>query len=457
MKKLDNVFKPISESFQYTVRESIKNAQLCNIRQHKSLRHPIRLIVVAVLIIAIIPTSVFAGTRLFSTMKAEKKEKGVTLEIDANKETKSPKYVKLNVKVPKGYELAPHTEKFEEFSYIKSDDPYNCGFKFFLSRPIGKRPKEMLDNVEDYKETVINGRQAVVSVPVDKEDYTRVAIYFEDVNIILITFLHPEMTKDEKDYIINNVSVIKGTKEDHTNYVETENVTDKGEVNNHLEEYDYKIFPIEQGTLIDFGKMYLGEDKKGNSTYEVYPSNIVSNIRVVDNIKGLDENSFNTSADDYADKDGNILPHTFNYSPNDDGNTVVKMINQKLVLADITLINNENKKSGTSLEYHLDILTKDTDGELRYSNYYSKNAEHYDEDDYPIYIYKPNDKEKDLEFRSIGLKPNETKKVTVGFLCDEDQLSNAYISVFTCFNEDAMEYGRKYRPSMMYFSTKVVE
>ncbi|MGN0487643.1 MAG: hypothetical protein ACI4HO_00100 [Ruminococcus sp.] len=455
MKSFENIFKPASESFQYTVRQSIKEAQLYE-RKTKIVKHPVRVVVAAVLMIAIIPTSVFAGTQLFSTMRAEKEERGVELKIDNNQETKSPKYVKLHVKAPKGFGLSKHTEKYEELFYSRTNDTYKGGFSFYLSRPEGKRPKELLDNVSNYEEIIINGHQAVVSKPEDKDDYTRVAIYFENVNIILINYLSPDLTKKEMDYIIDNVKVTKGTKTDHTNYNETVNTTEKAEVNNNSD-YKYKIFPVKQGEKIDFGRMNLGNDGTGKPEYYNYPANIVSNIRVVDSINGLNKNNFYTKAGDYADKNGNILSRVIKYSTDEKGNATENKVNQKLILADITIINSDNKETVYYLDYHIDILTRDIYGELRYSDYYSQKDDHDDEDDYAVYIDESGANRNNKEFRNITLQPNETKKVTVGFLCDEDQVSNAYLSTICCNNEEALKYFKKHHPDMMYFSVKVIE
>ena len=109
--KLKNAYKPTPERFRYAVTSAIHEAeqseQSATVKKHLS--HPARIVLAAVLILAIIPTAVFGATKLIGLLAKPVDKYGVELSMETT-DKDYPVYVKMNVDVPDGIIVEPNTD-----------------------------------------------------------------------------------------------------------------------------------------------------------------------------------------------------------------------------------------------------------------------------------------------------------------------------------------------------------
>lgn len=440
MKKLKSAFKPAPERFHYSVQSAINEAQSTEKKKCR-FAHPVRAIIAAAIVVAMIPTSVFAATQIFSLITKQAGKYAIDIQTENSAKSSSAKYVKLKVDVPKGFKAV-----FDDIKYHKVPETADGYLSLCLIRLKNKDDFHRITDVKDVKQTVINGKSAVIALdnenPVSNGSRT-VDVFYEDCNIILEANVGADVSDKEMNEFLNNVEIIKGTKSNHTEYTEFE---DKSIDRSEAYSLSSGFKEISLGNEVN-----LGDD---------YCSASLNNIKVLNNVKGLDRRSF-VLPDDYSkyvNKNGSLIPRIRETWKWGDGiNTCDEKIksetvNQKFVIADIAFTNNTDKdvdmvetnvtlkylfKSGDKLTEHQIAATDPNlpDGDYQYKKgYINKDAK----DDF-FYIEK--------------LKAHESKTITVGYFCDEDLLDNAYLNIEG--DESGQVIGKI--ADFNYFSVKVLQ
>lgn len=409
MKKLKSAFKPAPKRFAYSVEESVREALLTEPKRSK-LNRPARVIIAAVLIAAMIPTSVFAAANLIPLLTKQKGSYGVEVSVDSKTAKASPRYVKLKVDLPKGFKVTPHTEGTQFEKTADSNDDY---MSFILIRPDKYNQAELVKDVKSYSKKVINGRETLLLV--DNDNFLRlnsrkIITYFDDVNIMLYCYVGADITDEEAQNFIKHTAVVKGTKQNHTDYTSPED----GEQENNEEVFPYsfpeqKYLPLKQGRTVTYGNEY---------------QYTVGDIKVYD--KPFDKNlkNYNFEGDDisdHLDKDLNLIPQLNETWIFGDGiSTKDKLISSKtekmkFVTAEITYKNHTKTANDIGINFYIEYLNlkksePNESGTLIYPEYI-KNANQGKN----YYIYK--------------LKPNEERTFTIGFTVYESELDNAYLTI----------------------------
>lgn len=416
MKNLKSAFKPVPERFHYSVQSAIDEAVLTE-KKRRRFAHPVRAIIAAAIVVAMIPTSVFAATQIYSLITKQAGKYAVDIQTESSPKNSSPKYVKLQVDVPEGFKAV-----FDDIKYHKVPETADGYLSLWLIRPKNKDDFHRLTDVKSVKQTEINGKSAVIALdnenPVSNGSRT-VDVFYEDVNIILEANIGADVSDKEMNEFLNNVEIIKGTKNNYTEYTEPEN----GSIDRN------GAYSVSSGFKeIAIGeKVNLGDD---------YCTASMDSIKVLDNVKELDRKSF-VLFDDYSkyvNENGSLKPRIRETWKWGDGvNTrdekiKSKTVNQKFVLADITFTNNTDKDIDmVSTNVTLHYLTKN--GKKLTAHQVESTDPHLYDGDYQYKKGYINKDAKDDFFYIDKLKAHESQTITVGYFCDEDLLDNAYLNI----------------------------
>ena len=403
MKDFNKIYKPMPERFHYTVNSAVKEATAYE-RKSFGFRGVLKTTVIAVLILAMATTTVYGATELYKLMVNKYGNFGLGIGVD--NVGYSPEYVKLVADI-EGYEPMKGTSGLK---FCKAGSDRFADYSFLLSRTENGE-EELYKNVKDYKEIDINGRKAIFMTSSGTMMMNRVSVYFEDVNIILTCYIDPDISEHEIIRNLSSVSVVEGTLSDNTSYT---------------------VSAVSQSeAYFSNDKRYITTEK--NESFEVYSdiNTNVSDIRVTDSAEGLDRTAFYFWGDDIAEyiaDDGRIYPRVSDvWSLGDGVNETDEFIksekkDQKLVLADITYVNNSDSHYTFSIDWRLQYLNQKSSGDLVMAEIYK--SDRNTGDGLAQYIENPNSGK---AYYVYTLEPGETRTFTVGYLCDEELLSDAYL------------------------------
>lgn len=421
--RLQNVFKETPESFTCTIESALSEARLS--KRKKRLSAPLRAVIAVLLILAILPSAVFGAVKLYGAIAQRVGNYGVSFNISINEEV--PQYVKMNIDVPKGFEEVPNTARAK---YHR--DSGELGFSILPMRFYESVDYTVLErDVKDYNEIRIASRPAYELIGTDDyQGLVRYYVWFDEANILMLVYRGETVTDSEFEAFVNGISFTKGTENDHDEFFEPENAEEKpDEFIEYTYEYIFEELP--KDTEITFAGY---NEETGESNLEV--KTVITNISVTDNINGLDENDINPSFehDKVADRNGKLLPRTIETWQNGDGViTESKMLSaeskeQKLVLIDIECTNTTDKAVELYIPHRIETLTKDEKGNYTFVADVDK-AQNITENGYndTEIFYMSLHGEYDKNFYIPTLEPNETRTITIGFRCIDEQIGNAYI------------------------------
>lgn len=413
MKDFKNIYKPVPERFSYTVNSALKEAASVE-RKAFGYRGVLKTAVITVLILALATTTVYGASELYKLAVNKRGEYGVGLSVEENKN--SPEYVKLCADI-KGYTEMKGTSGLK---FGKADSNRFPDFSFSLSRP-ESGAEELYENVENYKTMIINNREAVVMTASGTMKMTRVSMYFEEVNIILTCYVNPEISEDEVIENLENVLVVEGSETDYTSYTVSSDFISSAD--------------------LSFVNRYTACGE--NESFEVY-SDIdasVEDFGVYDTAEGLDKADFyfwGDDVDEYISTDGTLYPRVSDEWNFGDGvNNTDEFIRsekkeQKLVLADVTYVNNSDSDYTFSIDWRLQYLKESASGKLTMAEIYK--SDRNIGDGLAQYIENANSGK---AYYVYTLKPGESRTFTIGYLCDKELLSDAYL---VCEKDSANSY-----------------
>lgn len=422
MRNLKSAFKPAPERFHYSVQSAIDEAKLTE-KKRFHLKHPVRAIIAAIIIIAMIPSSVFAVNKLLPMFVSKNGDYGLELKMDSKSSTQSPKYVKLHVNIPKGFKKTKNCGDINYEKVIDSSDNY---LSFLLIRPEKNSKTELLKNVKEYKETTINGNQAYIIK--DKGGYTnRIETFFENVNILLTCYIGSDVSQKEALLFMKGVSITQGTKKNHTDYVSPDEGT-KTEAAYFLKESKY--LPLFIGKEVTYG-----DDIYMSISYRI------DSIKILDKPFDKDKNKYYFEGDDFdnhIDSNFNLIPQKNEKWEYGDGvKTEDKLISSKtekmkFVVAKITYTNH-SKEPTFGLNFGIEYLDK------------NKNGDMVNPDSTITMIQYNKDIKSGNDIYIGNLKKGESHTYTIGFTVYESQLDKACLTISNePDNADQDKYGNDY-------------
>ena len=339
----------------------------------------------------------------------------------------------------------------EQHGKYFSDDETKC--MTIIYRRITEKQTIQDYNVASYEEMTINGHAAMITysaIPASENEYTRdFYIYFEDTATLVQAFVTYGIPDDELVKIMEGITVeecdtdmygmsFTQAKKEYAEKKRDEQITSIIDKASELTRND-KLISINIGTKITYGK--------GTEQYECNGLEYsVDKIEVLDNIGELDYNKFDDWHIDLqndVDGNGNLLPYERNiYSYGDGVNapftTVIgsDTIDCRLVYATLTITNtNDSSRDFFYQGFRITNYTDDN-GALKAND----RTEKYFLSE-PAYIDGNN---VDTEGMKSGwiyltLSPGETRTVHIGFICDEDNLDDLYLTDYgncQCYRYD---------------------
>ena len=424
--KLKNAYKPTSERFRYAVTSAIHEAeqseQSATVKKHLS--HPARIVLAAVLILAIIPTAVFGATKLIGLLAKPVDKYGVELSMETT-DKDYPVYVKMNVDVPDGIIVEPNTDGLK-YSEVNSGG----SFSLCPMRPKDGADTEVVKNVDSYEEITLCGHAAYRIKQIRNGSYDRIYVSYDDMNVLLLIY-YTGVSEEQLASFVKGISFSEGTANDHTELWE---LFDERTEDKVAYEFGYTNIEFPRETVMTFSA-YSEQNNDESLRYTAQ----ISDVQITDSLDGLDVNLFNSMYfdDGVTDSTGKLLPRTVTVTKAGDGiNTVDEVISredkeQKLVLVDVTYTNLSDEDTVVYIPYELEIFDKKDNGSYDYAwniDPESKITSSGLCDNEIFYVSDPVDTVKSL--CCTTLNAGETKTVTIGYRCVTDALDKAYLTIY---------------------------
>lgn len=425
--KLQDAYKETPERFHYAVKSSVEEATMQQPTAKKRLSKGWRTAIAFALIAALIPSTIFSASKLYQMMAQPVDNHGLEIDVQRESTAAYPEYVKMHVEVPEGFGIVPGTGKMKYYN-LSAKEPYTDGFSLYPMRfHSDLEQKEYIENIDSYEERTVNGHQAY-EVKMDI-GWNRLYIYYEDVNVFLLIY-HVNVTEQQLADFIKGITFTEGSASDFTSLDRPRD--DRKQAS---ENYDEEFVEYPRDTKVTFA-MYspLTDENSIRCTAQI------DNIKIVDNIEGLDPDAFYLSflPDDetiITDENGWILPKTYNvYKEGSNSETKDEIIsselsNQKLILADITYENLSNEDIELCVPYSLYALEQEDDGIFRYAHIIGRDKKIYSTeytDVTPIYL-TPHGIGSDFYYYTIPAK--STCTFTMGWRCKADMVDKAYLDM----------------------------
>lgn len=424
--KLKNAYKPTPERFRYAVTSAIHEAeqseQSATVKKHLS--HPARIVLAAVLILAIIPTAVFGATKLIGLLAKPVDKYGVELSMETT-DKDYPVYVKMNVDVPDGIIVEPNTDGLK-YSEVNSGG----SFSLCPMRPKDGADTEVVKNVDSYEEITLCGHAAYRIKQIRNGSYDRIYVSYDDMNVLLLIY-YTGVSEEQLASFVKGISFSEGTANDHTELWE---LFDERTEDKVAYEFGYTNIEFPRETVMTFSA-YSEQNNDESLRYTAQ----ISDVQITDSLDGLDLNLFNSMYfdDGVTDSTGKLLPRTVTVTKAGDGiNTVDEVISseekeQKLVLVDVTYTNLSDEDIVVYIPYNLETFDKKENSSYDYAwniNPEDKITSSELCDSEMFYVSDPVDTVKSLYCTTLNA--GETKTVTIGYRCVTEALDKAYLTIY---------------------------
>lgn len=422
--KLQHAMKPTPERFRYAVQMAVDEA-VTQPSPKKRLSKGRRVAIAVIILAALIPSAVFGASKLYELIAKPVDNYGLAVGMEETQIPDYPLYVKMHVDIPDGFAVVPDTE---DLKYCKTDseEALDSGFSLLPMRYADSDQQAYIANVDSYEECVVSGHQAYnVTVKNVKGTWEQLYVYFEDVNVMLLIY-HKDVTDAQIEDFVSGISFTEGTAADHTYLSEPYDERQDSAV---TYKYEENLVEMPLDTKLTF-KHYspVTEDESQRYTAQI------TNIRITDEISGLDESCFNHFPDTIAQENGRLIPKEFTTFKEGDGfsstyeELSVEQKEQKLILAEITYENLTDEDVELYIPYRANVLNKDGN-EFSHAESIDPKEGIYSTAccDTEIVYLSPHGEGK--SFYIPTLPANETMTVTVGIRCNADMLDKAYLII----------------------------
>ena len=421
--KLINTFKETPQRFTYAVNSALSKARITTSK--KRLSTPLKVVIAVVLIFAVLPSTVFGAVKMCGIVVHRFGCFGIAFDISINED--APEYVKMNVEVPEGFK---EQEGSGGLKYDRDSEEWEFGFTILPMRFYESIDYTALErNVKEYNKMKIAYRDAFELIGTDDyQGLSRYYVWYNEANILILIYRGDTITDEEFEAFVDCISFTEGTESDHDRFFEPEHSQDPNEALFYEYEKEFVNMPV------DTEVVFAGYNEQiGEGGLEV--KSVITDIRVTDNINNIDINGINPlfKSEKISDSNGKLLPKNVEIWKYGDGiETEDKLLscesmNQRLVLVDVKYVNTTDKEVAVYIPHRLETLYKEHGRFVsstvidRYENVI---ANEYSDTEI-FYLSSHGEIEKD--FYLPKLKPNETKTITLGFRCVDEQLENAYI------------------------------
>ncbi len=380
------------------------------------------------------------GSRVETGDQSLGKSDEIKLSLDASKN--APEYVRLDV----GYLPEGVIEDQGKYS-LNGEHKEKC-FSFACDRVIEK--KTFTDvNIFDYEELEINGNKAILANASDDISSRRFYIYFDDMATFVTCYVTSDVSKEEIIKVMENVSVDACTEEEaNIDSLKQYKEALAEEKSQELIDNIYGLFEHED--VYDYSVIELGQKITYCEEHESVGLELtIDNIEVLDSISGLDYNCFEPYvAEDYlpifTDENGNFIPHEREHFIEGDGINTPGMklsktdwVTAKLVYVTLTVNNPTNTMKQFVFQGFETNLLSIQNGKIAAINFTDENGEYTT----PIlcgearYIDNNNVGRDGVKhgYNFLDIDANTTQTIHIGFLADEDELDDTYLTIDECW------------------------
>ncbi len=431
--KMSQAFKQTPQRFVCSIEDAVKQATCCDKNKaHKSM--VFRCVVIAIVLLVMIPVTVFGAVKLFSVEPKKVSNFGISFSVTPNPQ--APKYIKMVVDLPDGFEEMKNTGRAKYHRTGTDEHAFSI-----LPMHITKKTdlKEVETDVEGLKQITLSDHLAYEVIAVDGyRGLDRYYVWFENANVLMLIYRGDNVTFDELEEFVKGIKFVKGTESDHDSFYEPDEADHS--IPKDDAPYDIKktFVELDKDEIVTFFQI----NEETNDT-DILIKSYIKDIQIKDDINGLNKDGINKFFDilQVADSDGVLLPETIEIWQNGDGvHTKTEFVKseekaQQLVLIDIEFENTSDKDVELYIPHRLETLKKTEKGEFELSTVIDKEknitANPYCDTEI-FYLSEHGDDEKSFYIPTI--KAMETKTITVGFRCAKDQVDNAYVTLSGAFD-----------------------
>ena len=391
-------------------------------------------IVAAAAVVVAVPTSVYAGSRIYNAYMTEsaKYQRDITIDVGENP---SMEIKALNVGwVPEDMKMHSGAEHTSLVKYGADTDDMRGISVLFWKIPTGDSVfNESITNaVNTNSYTDVNGNEVIVIAhsQESQERHDEAWVAFKDTPYAAQVYIMGDVSDEERDKILQNLSLESWDTEvamDWSENQESEETAEYYEVVTKIDPASIK--------LANIGKpIKTVEEGLEKGTYSVEAT--INDIRIQNNFDGITTDSFNNSADysEYTNPDGTVKDNIRTWYRRGDGvNTLDEKDYEETLAQSVVVVDVTYKNTGDIDWYECicpSMVCIDDDGNiLNYTQesedmYYNESMHDLKVDDMMFSIST------DYAMSKNNLEPfkaGDTVNVQIAFLVNTEDLPDLYL------------------------------
>lgn len=384
-----------------------------------------RVLMIAIIAIALIPTTIYASKEIYKWIVNQNNYE-LNLSLSDDKKYNHNHFYKLKY----GYIPIGMVEDGDSNKFSYKDNLDSGGISFVLWQLSGKEDfKELY--TKDYEELTLNNHPSIVVkkgilISSDSQFDTVVYLFFEKEGYVLQAYISNDVKESEWKKMLEKVYLEETNEKDATHY----GILSKDLFKGKQPEKNYYL-PKNSSNIHKIGEAV---NTKVYDTQEVLFT--VKSATVMDNIKLLDKNNFNSNSyEQLKDKqlianDGELLPFNQKIIKKGDGTQTLdevvgeRKVKTKFVYLTAT-IENKSKKTIKDLYFQNGLYLLEgskkglsvTKEEVDFTPY-SGEVDYLDSHGEGKSFYKMSD-----------IKPGEKREIKFGYFVDDTQISKMFLPV----------------------------
>lgn len=390
--------------------------------------------VAAAAVVVAVPTSVYAGSRIYNAYMTEpaKYQRDITIDVGENP---SMEIKALNVGwVPEDMKMHSGAEHTSLVKYGADTDDMRGISVFFWKIPTGDSVfhESITNAVNTNSYTDVNGNDVVVIAhsQESQERHDEAWVAFKDTPYAAQVYIMGDVSDEERDKVLQNLSLESWDTEvamDWSENQESEETAEYYEVVTKIDPASIK--------LANIGKpIKTVEEGLEKGTYSVEAT--INDIRIQNNFDGITTDSFNNSADysEYTNPDGTVKDNIRTWYRRGDGvNTLDEKDYEETLAQSVVVVDVTYKNTGDIDWYECicpSMVRIDDDGNiLNYTQesedmYYNESMHDLKVDDMMFSIST------DYAMSKNNLEPfkaGDTVNVQIAFLVNTEDLPDLYL------------------------------
>ena len=390
--------------------------------------------VAAAAVVVAVPTSVYAGSRIYNAYMTEpaKYQRDITIDVGENP---SMEIKALNVGwVPEDMKMHSGAEHTSLMKYGADTDDMRGISVFFWKIPTGDSVfhESITNAVNTNSYTDANGNEVIVIAhsQESQERHDEAWVAFKDTPYAAQVYIMGDVSDEERDKVLQNLSLESWDTEvamDWSENQESEETAEYYEVVTKIDPASIK--------LANIGKpIKTVEEGLEKGTYSVEAT--INDIRIQNNFDGITTDSFNNSADysEYTNPDGTVKDNIRTWYRRGDGvNTLDEKDYEETLAQSVVVVDVTYKNTGDIDWYECicpSMVRIDDDGNiLNYTQesedmYYNESMHDLKVDDMMFSIST------DYAMSKNNLEPfkaGDTVNVQIAFLVNTEDLPDLYL------------------------------